>query len=56
MLRSLGVESQNAEIMDRVAVDGESVNFSLVVESEIPPEWTRPNDVAVCEDIAKGLN
>lgn len=52
VLDSFRVVSQNAKVVDRVAVDGVAVDFFVVIENAVTPERARADYVAVCQNVS----
>lgn len=51
VLDCLGVVSQNAEIVNGVAVYRVTVDFFVIIEDAVSPEGASANDMAVGEDV-----
>ena len=52
VLDGLRIELENAEVVDGIAVDRVRVDFFVVVEDAVTPEWARADDVTVCQDVS----
>lgn len=48
----LGVVSQNAKVVNGIAIDWITVNLFMVVENTMAPERTGTNNVSICQDVS----
>lgn len=53
ILDRLGVVSEDAKVMDGVAVHGVAVDFFVVVKYAVSPERAGADNVAIRHDVAK---
>lgn len=52
ILDGFGVVSQNAEIVNRVAIHGIAVDFFVVIEDAVAPEGAGADDMTVRQDVS----